>query len=155
MTTRLYRLLLLAYPAAFRRRFAPDMTAAFLALVNDRRHASGLAGVVLLWFRTLGDTLSNGLAERAAMRRGRRHSSSRHPSSNGRFRMWASFKHDVRDALRTMRRSPVLKNTIFFAGPRSFSALSTSEPIKAPLSNFTTHPRPAEIGLMFSVISWP
>jgi putative ABC transport system permease protein len=101
MTARLYRLLLLAYPAAFRERFAPDMTAAFAALVHDRRHASGVTGVVLLWFRTLGDAFSNGLAERAAMRRVRH-------SSNGRFRMWASFRQDVRYAFRAMRRSPAV-----------------------------------------------
>ena len=102
MNARAYRLLLLAYPASFRERFASDMTAAFVALARERRARSGLPGVVLLWLRTLGDAVSNGLAERAALRRALRTSSHRGPF------MWVSFKHDVRYALRTMRRSPAV-----------------------------------------------
>ena len=55
----------------------------------------------------------------------------------------AAFNTGV--SARTMRRSPVLKKTIFLAGPFSFSALSTSEPMNGPLSNFTTQPSPAAI----------
>ena len=102
MSARAYRLLLLAYPASFRDRFASDMTAAFVALARERRARSGLPGVVLLWLRTLGDAVSNGLAERAALRRALRTSSHKGPF------MWVSFKHDVRYALRTMRRSPAV-----------------------------------------------
>lgn len=102
MTARAYRLLLLAYPASFRARFAADMTAAFVALARERRARGGLPGAALFWLRTLWDALSNGFAERAALRRARRT-----PSGRGPF-MWVSFKHDVRYALRTMRRSPTV-----------------------------------------------
>jgi hypothetical protein len=102
MNARAYRLLLLAYPPGFRARFAADMTAAFVALARERRARSGLPGAALFWLRTLWDALSNGFAERAALRRARRIPSKRGPH------MWVSFKHDVRYGLRTMRRSPVV-----------------------------------------------
>src|SRR5262245_38460572 len=102
MNARAYRLLLLAYPASFRERFARDMTAAAVALARDRRVRGGIPGVLLFWLRTAWDALSNGLAERAALRR------LRHAPTHKGPQMWVSFKHDFRYGLRTMWRSPVV-----------------------------------------------
>ena len=55
MTSRFYRLLLLAYPAGFRRRFGGDMTAAFLQLARERWMSGGIAAVAAVWLRTFVD----------------------------------------------------------------------------------------------------
>jgi putative ABC transport system permease protein len=102
MTARLYRLLLLAYPAAFRQRFGRDMTTAFLQLARERRATGGLPGLCALWARTLVDVIGNAGAERLATRVGA-------PPDSGRGRtMWFSILQDLRYGARTMRRAPAL-----------------------------------------------
>lgn len=98
MSRRLYRILLLAYPPAFRSRFAEDMADAFTELVRERRRAGRLA-VLALWLRTAGDVLTNAFAERTA----------RAPTVPPRVRrgdVMRSLLDDVKYALRGMRHGP-------------------------------------------------
>ena len=53
---RLYQGLLQAYPAAFRQRFAGEMTQVFRALCADTYAEAGLGGVIRLWLATLWDS---------------------------------------------------------------------------------------------------
>jgi putative ABC transport system permease protein len=102
MTSRLYRLLLLAFPAGFRERFGGDMTAAFLQLARERRSSGGVIGVIGLWVRTLADIAANAWAVHAAAGAHRRH-----PHGDKRMRnLWSSIVQDVRYAGRTVRRAP-------------------------------------------------
>lgn len=55
ISDRLYRLLLVGYPASFRRRYGPEMAQVFRDCVRDACQNGGLLG---LWARTLGDLLS-------------------------------------------------------------------------------------------------
>ena len=89
----IYRLLLLAFPPAFRRRFGADMTALFA----DRRQAArarGRAAVGGLWLRTIADVLAHGLAERRATRSARR------------IPMFAVLRQHVFFGLRSLWRTP-------------------------------------------------
>ncbi|MBN1814351.1 MAG: hypothetical protein JXA14_21100 [Anaerolineae bacterium] len=60
---RAYRLLLVGYPASFRRRYGPEMAQVFRDCVRDARQHGGLLG---LWVRTLGDLLATVPAEHLA-----------------------------------------------------------------------------------------
>lgn len=57
---RLYRLLLVAYPAAFRRRYGPEMAQVFRDCAHDACQHGDLLG---LWVHTLGDLLATVPAE--------------------------------------------------------------------------------------------
>jgi predicted permease len=54
---RLYRLLLFAYPAPFRREFAQEMASMFRARCVEERAARGWPGLMLVWFKVLIDTV--------------------------------------------------------------------------------------------------
>ena len=58
---RLYKLLLLLYPASFRDRHGKEMAAIF---AESRREARGTAAVAGLWLDAIADSLRNGLAAR-------------------------------------------------------------------------------------------
>jgi len=62
---RTYRLLLLLYPSAFRRRYGSEMAESFGRLLERTRAEKGEAGVAWLWLRTGADALRSGIAERA------------------------------------------------------------------------------------------
>jgi predicted permease len=90
---RFYRLLLLAFPLSFRRRFGDDMTALFA----DRLRAAQRAGpgaVVTLAGRTIVDVLAHGIRERRASAR-----------PLARFGL-AGIAQDVHFALRLFRQRP-------------------------------------------------
>jgi len=93
---RLYRLLLLAFPAAVRREFGDDMTALFAMQVTDARRRQ--RSVVRLWMLAIADAIANGLAERRSGGRAPR-------DWNGR-RLIAAFLTDARYALRMLVRQP-------------------------------------------------
>ncbi|HUF48672.1 MAG TPA: ABC transporter permease [Vicinamibacterales bacterium] len=95
---RLYRLLLLLFPAAFRRRFGDDMADAFEDRWRTARRESSAAAVGL-WFGTIADIVTHGVAERRAASLARR----RH---SGRYLMLQQIAQDVRYAVRTFRRRP-------------------------------------------------
>jgi hypothetical protein len=60
ISDQLYRLLLVGYPASFRRRYGPEMAQVFRDCVRDASQNGGLLG---LWVRTLGDLLASVPAE--------------------------------------------------------------------------------------------
>lgn len=95
-STRLFRLLLRAYPQDFRDRYGEEATQLF----RDRRteaEAKGAMATVYFWLRTLPHTLGHGLLERWTQRRV--------SGGNGPVR---AASH----ALRTLRRSPAQSATI-------------------------------------------
>ena len=64
VSERVYRLLLVAYPAAFRRAYGPAMAQLFRDCCLAAVQARGGAGLLALWRHTLGDLVSSGLRER-------------------------------------------------------------------------------------------
>jgi putative ABC transport system permease protein len=60
---RLYRVLMLLYPRAFRRRYGPEMGEAFAAL-HSRARREGRAALAILWARTVGDACASSVRER-------------------------------------------------------------------------------------------
>jgi len=59
-----FRLLLLLYPRAFRRRYGDEMAEAFGRLASKTRAESGYTGIAVLWLRTTADSMVSGLTER-------------------------------------------------------------------------------------------
>jgi hypothetical protein len=55
LSDRVYRKLLVAYPAEFRRRYGPEMAQVFRTSCRASYHASGARGVLRLWLPTLWD----------------------------------------------------------------------------------------------------
>ena len=92
---RLYGLLLRCYPREFRRRFEADMRDTF---ARERRDAGrrGATGLFTFWLWTSIDAVRFGVAERQP--RGRREKSL----------MKQLFAVDLRDALRSLRASPIV-----------------------------------------------
>jgi putative ABC transport system permease protein len=56
LSTRLYRVLLYAYPAPFRQEYAGQMTSLFRDRCAEEVASAGVAGLVLLWIQVLFDT---------------------------------------------------------------------------------------------------
>jgi hypothetical protein len=68
---RLYRVLLFAYPPAYRREYGRLMAQAYRDLCRDMVRQKGIAGLVALWFRVLADLATSAIAEHlAALREG-------------------------------------------------------------------------------------
>src|SRR5438045_7489971 len=59
----LYQQLLKAYPAAFRHQYGAQMTQVFLDCCRVAYQQSGTRGVLQLWIPTLGDLVTNAIAE--------------------------------------------------------------------------------------------
>jgi putative ABC transport system permease protein len=91
---RVYRLLLLVFPADFRRRFGDDMSAVFEDRLRAAR-AQGPVAIARLWTSTVADLTAHGIAERRARRWSRRRTS-----------MWTSLGQDVRFGIRSFTRKP-------------------------------------------------
>jgi predicted permease len=87
--SRLYRLLLLCFPASFRRRFGDEMAGLFADRYAAARRL-GWTAVVLCWIRTIADVVGHGLRERRAVRRRERTS-------------LAGVRQDVGFAVRSLR----------------------------------------------------
>jgi putative ABC transport system permease protein len=92
---RLYRLLLLTFPADFRRRFGDDMSAVFDDRLRGARQRGPLAAAGF-WIRTIADVVAHGMAERRARAR----------LACRRASMLSSWKQDLTFGWRTLRRSP-------------------------------------------------
>ena len=60
---RIYRLLLRAYPASFRRRYGGDMAQVFRDCCRDTYRHNGALGVIWLWFPTLFELIATALDE--------------------------------------------------------------------------------------------
>jgi putative ABC transport system permease protein len=78
--TRLYRALLYLYPSSWRAEYGEEMRTVFAA---RRREAHGLLATVALWLEILPDLLTNAVAVQ-----------------------WDVLRQDLRQAIRTLRRSP-------------------------------------------------
>ncbi|TMF45053.1 MAG: DUF1835 domain-containing protein [Chloroflexi bacterium] len=63
----LYQQLLRAYPAAFRHQYGAQMTQVFLDCCRVAYQQSGTRGVLQLWIPTLGDLVTNAIAEHISM----------------------------------------------------------------------------------------
>ena len=96
----LYRLLLRAFPPAFRARFGDDMAALFRDRLR-RARARGPLAVAFLWGCTVIDLFAHGAAERRAAR----HIAGARTRSRI-STMWHSLLQDVRYAVRTLRQRP-------------------------------------------------
>jgi hypothetical protein len=68
---RIYRLLLLAYPREFRRRFGGEMVQAFGDSCREARRRGGATGLVMVWVRTVPDIAFTAFAERSRRMRER------------------------------------------------------------------------------------
>jgi hypothetical protein len=66
LSCRLYRLLLAAYPASFRRSFGPEMAQVFRDGCRDAIARGRLGGLLSYWARILGDLLATVCRERLA-----------------------------------------------------------------------------------------
>ena len=65
-STRLFRMLLILYPASFRRDYGREMTLVFRDTCRQIQHRQGAAGILELWLTTLMDLFSTALIERLA-----------------------------------------------------------------------------------------
>lgn len=107
--TGVYRLLLLAYPRSFRRRFADSMTDTFVDdLANARRGGGTAAWKVWMW--AIADAVRFGTAERLeavrrALRRGRAPEPG-HSLERSRDSIVATIIQDIRYAIRGFRKAP-------------------------------------------------
>jgi putative ABC transport system permease protein len=128
----IYRLLLLLYPATFRRRYGVEM----LRAMSDRRTAAarmGLWALVRFHAGALRDMLANGLAERSQRRLG-----------SGRW--LAALAQDARHAVRILHRYPALTSlsaATLALGIGSVTAVAALA--DAVLVQPLPFPRPAEI----------
>jgi putative ABC transport system permease protein len=98
LADRIYAILLLAYPRAFRDRFGAGMRYAF-ACDRDAARSAGLRIYVRYWVTTIVDTVRSGFAERSAS----------HPhaiSANTPIKSW--FVVDWRDGWRSLRSTPAV-----------------------------------------------
>lgn len=64
LSVRIYRVLLLGYPQAFRQRFGDEMVQVFRDCCRDALDAQGVTGMVLLWLHTLPDLAITAAKER-------------------------------------------------------------------------------------------
>ena len=70
LSDRVYRELLIAYPAKFRQGYAAHMRQAFRDLCREELGQRGINGLIRLWMRTLTDLTATALTERSeTMRR--------------------------------------------------------------------------------------
>ena len=60
---RIYRMLIRAYPASFRREYGAEMTEVFRGLALEAWQECGVIGLVLLWLRIVPDFLLSGTAQ--------------------------------------------------------------------------------------------
>ncbi len=99
---RLYGVLLVAYPAAFRARFERDMRETFVADCRRARER-GSRAYVAFWARTAVEAVRYGVAERIGSRGSER---AAHP--DGGATMPSRLAVDLRDACRALRTTPVV-----------------------------------------------
>lgn len=96
----IYRLLLLAYPAAFRRRYADQMMVAFRQQRRESRYAVQRLGTLLFWIDILVDLTASASRRRLASR------SDEPRFTRKRENFMATLLQDLRYALRGLRHQP-------------------------------------------------
>jgi putative ABC transport system permease protein len=97
----LYRLLLVVYPRRFRTRFASEMTADFVEMLEDRTTGRPIRGRLACWRQALADLRASAVHQR--LRRWRAPAPPAAPGGDG--IMW-SFLQDLRFAARSLRKAP-------------------------------------------------
>ena len=65
-STRLFQMLLILYPASFRRDYGREMTLVFRDTCRQIQHRQGVVGLLELWLTTIVDLFSTALIERLA-----------------------------------------------------------------------------------------
>jgi predicted permease len=101
LSTRAYRLLLLAFPSGVRREFGDDMAEIFTLQLDEAARQG--RSVAPLWIRGIADALSHGMRERVSAPNGPRGVKPRRP----RIRWWLlAFLQDTKYALRMLARQP-------------------------------------------------
>jgi len=104
LAQRVYGAGLLLYPAGFRHRFGPDLTAAFVDLLAEARVQRGALGLLAAWLKGLTDVATEASKEHlAALKFNENNTRSAPP---GGLHMWDEQKQDVRQALRALRNAP-------------------------------------------------
>ncbi len=107
IASRLLRAATLAYPVAFRRRFASEMRGAFEERCSDSWKARGHRGLAAAVSRTIFDVIRAGLGERFERRRiASVPGPHLRPDPPGRVPMFSSTLQDIRFAARLLRKNP-------------------------------------------------
>lgn len=107
LSARLLRAATLAYPVAFRRRFASEMQWAFEARCSDSWQSRGHRGLAAAVSRTLLDVIRAGLGERLERRRAASAPGPHlRPDPPDRVPMFSSTLQDIRFAARLLHKNP-------------------------------------------------
>jgi putative ABC transport system permease protein len=108
LARRVYRLLLLAYPADFRAAVGSDMEDTFLDRYRAVRSNSGLLRAVWFWCRTLWDTAASAIPEHKEQRRmkSRERRLMRRTHSTRGLAVIGNFWQDLGYSVRKLRKSP-------------------------------------------------
>jgi putative ABC transport system permease protein len=99
---RTYRVLLRAYPPAYRERYGTEMEEAFITLLQLDRKSRGRIGAAACWLGAIWDTATGGLRARANRRNGKHR--------GGRELMGTTLM-DLRYGLRSLAKRPVFATT--------------------------------------------
>ena len=109
---RAFAVLLRLFPAGFRRRFGQDMRELFRDQVQGARAREGTRGVLRLWMRVVPSLVRAAAVERAEnlrtiVRELRSPPLTMHFATTRSDSVFETFAHDLRFAIRMLRRSPV------------------------------------------------
>jgi len=100
---RFFRLLLLLYPAEFRKAYGAQMERAFTVSLDQHLDERGRLGLPYVWVRVAWDALTNGVTQRVELRRTPTHAQ---PKIRTLGTAVESILQDVRYAARRLRRTP-------------------------------------------------
>jgi putative ABC transport system permease protein len=109
LSVRIYRVLLLAYPAAFREEYSDVMQATFRDALQVAHARAGVAGLTGLWLRIVKDLVSSATRERLDALRQRTHQDGMvdaMPAPKKRRPIMGTLLHDTRYALHSLLRAP-------------------------------------------------
>jgi len=120
--TRLYRLMLFAYPAPVCRAFGGDMIELFSDRVREERRAQGWLAASFVALRTFGELPFSAAEARRSAPRAHRATANNTPSSRppndprdgGRAGLLAGLLHNLRYTLRGVRHSPAFAGVVVF-----------------------------------------
>jgi putative ABC transport system permease protein len=141
----LYRLLLRAYPADFRRRWGAGMAAA-AGLLLARSRSRGVWGPLALWPVLLLDLVRGAAAERRRSRRIR----NRLDPSRRRTAMLEGLAHDLRTGLRSLRRAPAFAAAVVATLALGIGANSAIfSVVNAVLLRPLPYPEPERLALLY------
>ncbi len=112
---RAFAMLLLCYPASFRRRFGKDMSATFRSRLSEV-DSLGPAAVRVFWVRTVRDAFMMGLGQRIRALGGHAwHAARRETRTEPKAHALATVLSDLRFAFRRLRKDPGLSTVAIIA----------------------------------------